>query len=72
MRTIMILFLVVTGFSVSAQKENIPTTENFTVEGKVKKGITVSLADLSAYQSHSIDSVVITNHPGERIGTKWK
>jgi len=57
---------VVTAFSALAQKENIPTTENFSIEGKVKKSLTVSLADLSAYNSHSIDSIVITNHLGER------
>ena len=53
-------------FSVSAQKEVIPTTESFTIEGRVKKGVTVSLADLSSYKSYSIDSIVITNHLKER------
>ncbi|HEX6170363.1 MAG TPA: hypothetical protein VFZ33_11745 [Chitinophagaceae bacterium] len=43
-------------FSVSAQKENISRTENFSIEGKVKKGLTVSLADLSSYKSYSVDS----------------
>jgi hypothetical protein len=51
-----------------AQKP-IPTTENFTIEGKVKKEMTVSLADLSSYKSYSIDSIVITNHLGERRNT---
>ena len=55
-----------TVFSAWAQKENIPTTENFSIEGKVKKGMTVSLADLSSYKSYSIDSIIITNHLGER------
>jgi len=66
MRSILLLILAFIVFSVSAQKENIPTTENFAVEGKVKKSLTVSLADLSAYKSYSIDSIVITNHLGER------
>ena len=66
MKSILFLVFVVSFFSASAQKENIPTTENFTIEGKVKKSLTVSLADLSAYKSHSIDSIVITNHLGER------
>jgi len=66
MRSIPVLVFVFTVFSASAQKENIPTTENFSVEGKVKKSLTVSLADLSAYKSYSIDSIVITNHLGER------
>ena len=34
--------------------------------GKVKKSLTVALADLSAYKTHLIDSIVITNHLGER------
>jgi hypothetical protein len=66
MRTILFLFFVFAGVDASAQKENIPTTENFSIEGKVKKGMTVSLTDLSSYKSYSIDSIVITNHLGER------
>ena len=66
MRSILCLGLVITFFTASAQKENIPTTENFTIEGKVKKSLAVSLADLSSYKSYSIDSIVITNHLGER------
>ena len=66
MRSILILFFVAAVAHVSAQKEDIPTSENFTVEGKVKKGITVSLTDLSSYKSYSIDSIVITNHLHER------
>jgi len=66
MKWILVLVFVLTVFSVSAQKENIPTTENFSIEGKVKKSLTVSLADLSAYKAYSIDSIVITNHLGER------
>ena len=66
MRSILILFFVSLAFYVSAQKENIPVTENFAIEGKVKKSMSVSLADLTSYKSHSIDSIVITNHLGER------
>ena len=66
MRSILILVLAFTFFSASAQKENIPTTENFSVEGKIKKSLTLTLADLSTYKSYSIDSIVITNHLGER------
>lgn len=66
MRSILVLFLIITVFAASAQKENIPATENFSIEEKVKKSLTIALADLSAYKSHSIDSVVITNHLGER------
>jgi hypothetical protein len=60
---------MVSVFFASAQKENIPTTENFTIEGKVKKSLAVSLTDLSSYRSYSIDSIVITNHLGERRST---
>jgi len=66
MRSILILLFGITVFSASGQKENIPTTENFTIEGKVKKSMTVSLADLSSYKFYSIDSIVITNHLKER------
>jgi len=66
MRSTLFLALAFTVLSASAQKENIPTTENFSIEGKVKKGLTISLADLSSYKSYSIDSIVITNHLGER------
>lgn len=69
MRSILYLVLTFTVFSASAQEENIPTTENFSIEGKVKKSLTVSLADLSSYKSYSIDSIVITNHLGERRST---
>ena len=72
MRLILFLVLAATVFSVSAQKENIPTTENFSIEGKVKKGLTVSLADLSSYKSYSVDSIVITNHLGERRSSMKK
>ena len=66
MRSILFLVLAFTIFSASAQKENIPTTESFSIEGKVKNSRVVSLADLSSYKSYSIDSIVITNHLGER------
>lgn len=72
MRSIIFPFLVFISYNLFAQKENIPTTENFSIEGKVKKGMTVSLADLSSYKSYSIDSIVIKNHLGERKSTLKK
>lgn len=66
MRLILFLVFGAIVFSASAQKENIPATESFSIEGKVKKGLTVSLADLSLYKSYYVDSIVITNHLGER------
>ena len=59
-----LLFLGV-GLGCFAQ-HNISPTDNFRIEGKVKQGMIVSLQDLSAYQSYSIDSVVITSHVGAR------
>ena len=72
MRTIIILFFVLSAVYVSAQKEKIPTTEKFTIEGKVKKTMTVSLADLSSYKSYTIDSIVVKNHLGEKKSTLKK
>jgi hypothetical protein len=69
MRSILFVVLAFTFFSASAQKENIPTTESFSIEGKVKKSLNVSLGELSSYKSYSIDSIVITNHLGERRST---
>ena len=65
MKHILILLFVCSGLVVIAQKP-IPTTENFSIGGKVKKEMIVSLADLSSYKTYSIDSIVITNHLGER------
>lgn len=65
MKSVLLLFFVAISSYVLAQKP-IPTTESFTIEGKVKKEMTVSLADLSSYKTYSIDSIVITNHLGER------
>ncbi len=66
MRLLLVLFLVFIGFLASAQNENIPITENFIIEGRVRKTMTISLPDLSSYRSYAIDSIVITNHLGER------
>jgi hypothetical protein len=55
-----------------AQKENIPLTEQFSTEGKVKKEMTLALADLESYKSYPIDSIVIKNHLGERGSTLKK
>ena len=68
MKSFLLLVFITTSLFVLGQKP-IPTTENFTIEGKVKKEITVSLADLSSYKSYSIDSIVITNHLGEKRST---
>jgi hypothetical protein len=64
-----LLFVFITTSVFASGQKPIPTTENFIIEGKVKKEMTVSLADLSSYKSYSIDSIVITNHLGERRST---
>ena len=68
MKSFPLLVFMTIGLFALGQKP-IPTTENFTIEGKVKKTMMVSLADLSSYRSYSIDSLVITNHLGERRST---
>ena len=68
MKHILILLFVCAGLVVIAQNP-IPTTEKFSIEGKVKKGMAVYLADLSTYKTYSMDSIVITNHLGERKST---
>ena len=62
MRLIQVLVFIALSFSAFAQKEITSTTEKFSIEGKVKKEMTVSLADLSVYKTYVIDSVIITNH----------
>ena len=66
------LFLLATSIGIAsllqAQQKTDPTN-NFTIEGAVKKGLTISLADLTAYPSYSIDSVVVTNHLHEKKRT---
>lgn len=44
-------------------------TKQFVVTGKVKKDLTFTLADLTHLPIQHIDSVVITNHLGEKKGT---
>ena len=61
MKLIQGLIFTTLSFSASAQKEIIPTTEKFSIEGRVKKELTVSLPDLSVYKTYTIDSVIITN-----------
>lgn len=44
-------------------------TNSFTISGKVKKEVTLTLADLQTFRTHKIGDVVITNHLGEAKGT---
>ena len=59
--------IVIVSF-LQAQQKTDPTN-NFIIEGAVKKGLTISLGDLAAYTSYSIDSIVVTNHLHEKKRT---
>lgn len=72
MRPTFLLFFVFATFCLFAQKENIPVTDQFSIEGKVKKEMTISLADLLSYKSYPVDSIVIRNHLGEKRSTLKK
>ncbi|QDW28222.1 molybdopterin-binding protein [Pedobacter sp. KBS0701] len=58
---IALLFLSVTA---SAQE-----SRQFTIEGKVKKPLTITLNNLSAYKSVNLDSMTIFNHLMQRKGS---
>ena len=49
------------GFTAQAQE-----SKQFTIEGKVKNALTVTLADLKQYKSVSLDSMAIFNHLMQR------
>jgi hypothetical protein len=51
----------------SAQKD-IPTTDHFSIEGKVKNPSEFSVKNTADYKSISIDSITIYNHLAERRG----
>lgn len=66
MRIILLLaLLTLTLHPLSAQKTNIPT-DQFTIEGLVEKPVVITLDSLLSKPASSIDSVIITNHLGER------
>jgi len=72
MKLLQVLIFTTLSFSASAQKEITATTEKFSIEGRVKKEMTVSLTDLSIYKTYTIDSVIITNHLKARKSTLKK
>lgn len=67
MKSLLTFMLLLTGGIVYSQK-NIPVTEQFSVEGKVKKPFSFSLKDTKGYAIVSVDSISITNHLRERRG----
>jgi hypothetical protein len=69
MKHIAYIFLFI-ALSVSAQKEKeVKPTTSFTITGRVKAPVTISIADLKELKLHDIGDVVITNHSGEPRGT---
>ncbi len=66
------IFWIIASFSilnhVSAQT-TVEMTNAFTIEGLVKKSLVVTLDSLKKYPTTSIDSIVITNHLGQRKST---
>ena len=68
MKSFLSFFLITAGLQLHAQKQ-ILVTESFTIEGKVKKVVAVSLAELPSYEIHSVDSIVIKNHLNETKNT---
>jgi hypothetical protein len=68
MRIIICFLLILMTHSVTAQIKLIPT-DQFTIEGKVKRVLTFSLSDLGAYPVKNLPNLVITNHLGEKMHT---
>jgi hypothetical protein len=52
----------------TAQNTYMPS-DRFSIEGEVKKSLTVSIADLDAFKPKSLPEVIITNHLGEKKAT---
>jgi hypothetical protein len=59
-KIIVICFIVIANNLFGQEKVN--TTNQFTIEGKIKTQFSLSQKDISAFTSHSIDSVIIYNH----------
>lgn len=65
MRTFLFLFALLTCGRTVGQQSIEPSNE-FIIEGLVKKNLTVTLDSLKNYPTVAIDSIGITNHLGER------
>jgi len=61
MKKILLICIVLTAMHVSAQK-NVETTNDFTIEGKVKNSMSFSLKGLAGFKANHFDSIVIYNH----------
>lgn len=65
---ILILWLVLAGFSVSAQRKMTPT-DAFRVTGKVKKESRFTVSQLDSFPQTALKDQVIYNHKGETKDT---
>jgi len=65
MKRILVASLLLVSLNCFAQSKP-EITNQFTVEGLVKNPAAISIAELSRYASHSIDSVVVKNHLMEK------
>ncbi|MBL0742777.1 hypothetical protein [Chryseolinea lacunae] len=63
MKRILFTLLIVAPFCLAAQTTT--KTESFTVNGKVKSPVTITLADVKKLKAYNLGDVVITNHLGE-------
>ncbi|PZX62925.1 molybdopterin-dependent oxidoreductase [Hydrotalea sandarakina] len=67
MKYLLLFLTVMISLQVSAQKAVTPT-QQFTIQGKVKQPIIITLTDLEKYPTVNIPDVVITNYLGEARG----
>lgn len=65
MRIIICFYFLVMTLFVNAQIKLTPT-DKFTIEGKVKHSLSISLADLDTFKIKSLPDLVITDHMGTR------
>lgn len=69
-KIVITIFILICCAGVQAQN-NIPATDALAVEGKVKKPVIFSLAELSAMPAVEIPEQIIYNHLGEVKDTLW-
>ncbi|HLX93013.1 MAG TPA: hypothetical protein VKR32_15115 [Puia sp.] len=64
MKTIFTLVLLMSGFAQA--QVNLAPTDKFTVDGRVKRSLTMTLAALDSFAMKSLPDVVITDHTGNK------
>jgi hypothetical protein len=68
MKFLICFLLLLSQQALSAQIKLTPT-DQLSIEGRVKKPMVFSIADLNAFPARSLPDVVITNHIGEKMHT---